>query len=187
MASLQKYSIVEFQKRLHKIQSLNDIEQSSYIKSVIYKLNQKEELQKQFDMAKSQDKFDIVKDWIFVHAAQSFNLAQNHLYQFIAENYLNIGQGISETFADFYTKFTEYDITTQMTKSAVSRLLSILGIKTVNKKVDKKTCAYLDATNQQLNEAYDKIGIKEDITEYLNKLYENENIPNEDGCIACGV
>jgi len=199
---MQKYSIVEFQKRLQNIQSLNDIEASSYIKSVIRKLNQEEESQKRFDMAESQDQFDIVKDWIFVHAAQSFNLAQNHLYQFIAENYLNMGQGISETFADFYTKFTQYDTSglrasPNMTKSAVSRLLSILGIKTVNKKVDKKTCAYLDATNQQLNEAYDKIGIKEDIANYLNKLHLYEDIPSgvfkgldplsEDGCIACGV
>ena len=67
MTSSQKYSIVEFQRRLSKIQSLDDLNKSkAYIISVISKLNREinfsEQLEEYIKQIKDSENVDFIKE-----------------------------------------------------------------------------------------------------------------------------
>jgi len=67
MTSSQEYSIVEFQRRLSKIQSLDDLNKSkTYIISVISKLNREvnfsEQLEERIKQIKDSENLEFIKE-----------------------------------------------------------------------------------------------------------------------------
>src|SRR4029079_4180569 len=129
---------------------LHDLNKSkAYIISVISKLNQEinfsEQLEEHIKQIKDSENVEFVKEWIFFIAVKAVKLAENQLYQYIDQKYLASGEGINETFTDFYSGYIKEKLN-PFTKAAVSRLFNILGIKSINKKVNKKTCAYIQVS-----------------------------------------
>ena len=200
MTSTQKYSIVKFKRRLSKIQSLDDLNKSKvYIISVISKLNREinfsEQLEERIKKIKDSENVEFIKEWRFFITAKAVKLAENQLYQYIDQKYLASGEGINETFTDFYSGYIQEKIN-PFTKAAVSRLFTVLGIKSINKKVNKKTCAYIQVSYFNLNKAYSQIGLhtprKTEIPkDFLAKLQFNQdnavNFSVNEGCMSCGV
>src|SRR5579871_6548547 len=164
--NMVKYSIVELHRRLNKIKTVEDLQKSKdYISRVIYTLDPDLDIETKLQNAieslnpDCESEVCVLKDWIFHTAADSSKLSNRSLYQYIAKTYLLEHIGIMDTFSNFYAKFiewvkTEGDPNSSLTKSAVSGLLGILGIKTINKKVEKKTTAYLDVTHEHLESTY---------------------------------
>ena len=142
MTSTQKYSIVKFQRCLSKIQSLDDLNKLKvYIISVISKLNREinfsEQLEECIKKIKDSENVEFIKELIFFIAAKAVKLAENQLYQYIDQKYLAFGEGIDEIFTDFYSAYAK-EKANPFSKASVSRLLTILSIKSINKKVNKK-------------------------------------------------
>ena len=166
---------------------------------MISKLNQEinfsEQLEEHIKQIKDSKNVEFVKEWIFFIAAKAVKLAENQLYQYIDQKYLASGEGINETFTDFYSGYIKGKLNL-FTKAVVSRLFNILSFKSINKKVNKKTCAYIQVSYFQLNQADNKIGlyiprITRIPKDFLAKLqFNQDNVSNftvNEGCISCSV
>ena len=117
-----------------------------------------------------------------------------HIWQYIDQKYLASGEGINKTFTDFYSGYIKEKVNL-FTKAAVSRLLTILGIKSINKKVNKKTCAYIQVSYSYLSQTYSQIGlyiprkteIPKDFLANLQFNQDNQSVIVNKGCISCDV
>ena len=110
MTSSQQYSIVKFQRRLSKIQSVDDLNKlKSYIISVISKLNREinfsEQLEEHIKQIKDSKNVKFVKEWIFFIVAKAVKLAENQLYQYIAQKYLASDEGCNSLLFNCYFIF----------------------------------------------------------------------------------
>ena len=166
MTISQKYSIVKFLKCLSKIQSLDDLNNlKDYIVRVISNLNreinfsdQLEEHIKLMSNKCTSENIEFVKEWIFLIAAKAGKFSENQVYQYIAQNYLASGKGINETFTTFYSKYAEGKAN-PFTKAAVSRLFTVFENRSINKKVDKKSCTFIQVSYVDLVQVCSKIGL----------------------------
>ena len=160
MINPQHFSITEFLRRLNKIDTIEDfIKSKSYFNSVLSQLdrdsNFKEQLQ---DLLDESVCLGEIKNWASLNIVKLANLNQNQIYRFIRTEYLNKGNGINEPFSSFYSKYAKGK-ETPYTKQAVSRFLTVLGIKAKNKKCETKICAYLNITWQEVFDAFTNLGL----------------------------
>jgi len=160
MTNSQRLSIIELQRRLHKIETLEDLTYSkSYITSVLNRLDRDNNFSTQLeDLLVKETPLDEIKKWASFNMAQAGHLNQNQVYRFIRKYYLDQEKDINEPFSSFYNKYAEGK-EIPYTKQAVSRFLTVLGIKAKNKKYKSKICAYLNIKWQEIDNAFSNLGI----------------------------
>ena len=90
----------------------------------------------------------------FLYPLESWHQALSNKYKNV-ENRWKLGVLLSKKQNFIYAKGKA----NLFTKSAVNWLLTVLSIKSINKKVNKKTCAYIQVLYFYLNQAYNPISL----------------------------